>query len=439
MASKRDKCSASSPSSNDDGGEKAVRLLLHTVDGAIPYLTPHLLETCFPIEQVKDFLWIGIAVRDACISPFMAAPKKDTDETKNKKKKKSKPSGYAFSATTEPDAWLLPYTRVTVPTFDPCQDSIRHSHKNVVDVTASNDHIMVWTEFGRQKLTREAYDTAATNGLQSHASVTLFDVCTEDAKAKRKRASLERTNAWREETIKSHASDGTLWASCLVAAAKEDQDPGVTQQFESIQNALDNKSVNGVAFVNWQTISDASQRVSLLQQSIQRIKNAPATTTLAVLSTNSLEQVMECFQQGINIIGTNLPIQWAKQKKAFVCDVGNWKNRNHPKRPKLEPSSVDEDGCFLVDSERWIRDANPILAGCSCLTCQQHCRAYLYHLVKTKELLAEILLFIHNLHHMIGLFRACSQSRISGSEQELCRHIQDQIANNNNNNEPAAD
>jgi hypothetical protein len=34
-------------------------------------LIPRLLQKCFPAEQVKDILWIGMSVRDACIVPVM--------------------------------------------------------------------------------------------------------------------------------------------------------------------------------------------------------------------------------------------------------------------------------------------------------------------------------------------------------------------------------
>ncbi len=40
-------------------------------------------------------------------------------------------------------------------------------------------------------------------------------------------------------------------------------------------------------------------------------------------------------------------------------------------------------------------DFNPIDAGCKCLCCQKHTRAYIYHLINTKELLSSILLMMY--------------------------------------------
>ena len=67
------------------------------------------------------------------------------------------------------------------------------------------------------------------------------------------------------------------------------------------------------------------------------------------------------------------------------------------------------------------------MAGCSCLTCQTHSRAYLYHLVLTKELLAEILVFIHNLHQMLELCRELTDARREGKEKELVEQIKKQM------------
>lgn len=49
-------------------------------------------------------------------------------------------------------------------------------------------------------------------------------------------------------------------------------------------------------------------------------------------------------------------------------------------------------------------DKAPLLCGCSCYTCSNYSRAYLHHLVLSEELLASVLLEMHNTHHMQSWF-----------------------------------
>jgi tRNA-guanine family transglycosylase len=423
MTTKRDESHSAKSRDAEQKSRKTLRLLLHTVDGAIPYLTPHLLELCFPAEKVKDILWIGLAVRDACIAPIVAATPQNRDHKSNDRNgsingstsSKPKVCGYSFSPRQIADESTL---------------------------IASKNHVMVWTDNGRQKLSYELYNAAA-KGLDSHASITLFDAMPEKATARRRRAALERTNLWREERMQEQAEatkdDGELWASCLILPLNQGkEEPEVEQQFVSLKKALANQSIAGVAFVNWQLFPDAPPEESVLQQSIQRLEiGASSLTQLMVTSTSSLQRFLDCFHLGINIIGTNLPAQWAKEQKAFLCDITSWK-KNQPKRPRLQVPRdlLDKDCCFSVLSGStandgkggaWIRDSEPLLPGCSCLACKQHSRAYIYHLAMTKELLGETMLFIHNLHHMIALCRTLSESRVDGNDEDLYQHVQAQI------------
>ena len=52
------------------------------------------------------------------------------------------------------------------------------------------------------------------------------------------------------------------------------------------------------------------------------------------------------------------------------------------------------DGQEMIDlkQEKYASDFRPLLPGCACPTCGRHSRAYLHHLLGTKELLAKVLL-----------------------------------------------
>ncbi|VAI37964.1 unnamed protein product [Triticum turgidum subsp. durum] len=55
-----------------------------------------------------------------------------------------------------------------------------------------------------------------------------------------------------------------------------------------------------------------------------------------------------------------------------------------------------------------------VASGCTCFTCQNHTRAYLNHLINVHEMLAQILLEIHNTHHYLRFFRSIREAIKAG-------------------------
>ncbi len=67
---------------------------------------------------------------------------------------------------------------------------------------------------------------------------------------------------------------------------------------------------------------------------------------------------------------------------------------------------------------RYAEDGLPLVPGCGCFTCRSHTRAYLHHLLNTKELLAGVLLEAHNAHHYLGFFAAIRAAIAAGQFEE---------------------
>ena len=75
----------------------------------------------------------------------------------------------------------------------------------------------------------------------------------------------------------------------------------------------------------------------------------------------------------------------------------------------------------------YIRDERPIDPDCNCYTCTHFSRAYLRHLVSTKEILGATLLSIHNIHTLLELSQRIRESIInhkySGLRQKLLQDL----------------
>ena len=108
------------------------------------------------------------------------------------------------------------------------------------------------------------------------------------------------------------------------------------------------------------------------------------------------QMVIELVQMGVDMFDTSFPTYMAENGQGLV-----FPNQN-PVEGDVDGTRVDHDWIDLR-LDRYKNDFAPIVKNCTCYTCQKHTRAYIYHLLATNELLAPILLTIHNLHHY-GIF-----------------------------------
>ena len=68
----------------------------------------------------------------------------------------------------------------------------------------------------------------------------------------------------------------------------------------------------------------------------------------------------------------------------------------NPSRVARNAAIYTVDGRYNVNTARFRRDFGPLEEGCDCYTCTYYSRAYLHHLFKAKEMLANTLATIHN-------------------------------------------
>jgi len=74
-----------------------------------------------------------------------------------------------------------------------------------------------------------------------------------------------------------------------------------------------------------------------------------------------------------------------------------------PTRVARNGAAYTYEGRINLSSAKYARDFSPIMGDCPCYACQNHTRAYLRHLYKTKESLAGTLVSTHNEHFIIKM------------------------------------
>ena len=78
-----------------------------------------------------------------------------------------------------------------------------------------------------------------------------------------------------------------------------------------------------------------------------------------------------------------------------------------PTRISRMGSAYTSYGKINIKNKKYSDDFRPLESGCKCHACKNHSRAYIKHLYKSKEMLASILLTIHNLEYIFSLIKNC--------------------------------
>jgi queuine tRNA-ribosyltransferase len=100
-----------------------------------------------------------------------------------------------------------------------------------------------------------------------------------------------------------------------------------------------------------------------------------------LMGVGTPEDLINGVARGIDIFDCVLPTRLGRNNAVFLRQGGRLNLKNAP----------------------FARDKNPIDENCACYTCRTFTRAYLRHLIVSKEMLSGTLLSIHNLHTLIHL------------------------------------
>ena len=110
-----------------------------------------------------------------------------------------------------------------------------------------------------------------------------------------------------------------------------------------------------------------------------------------LMGVGSPDDLLEGVARGIDIFDCVLPTRLARNGAVFTFG-GRLNLRNAANRD----------------------DPGPIQEGCTCYACQNFSRAYLRHLLTSKEILGLRLTTIHNLHFLLELMRTARQAVLEG-------------------------
>ncbi|MBT3182348.1 MAG: tRNA guanosine(34) transglycosylase Tgt [Deltaproteobacteria bacterium] len=126
----------------------------------------------------------------------------------------------------------------------------------------------------------------------------------------------------------------------------------------------------------------------------------PADKPRYLMGVGTPEDLVECIDRGIDMFDCVMPTRHARNGSIFT-------NR----------------GNINIFNAKFADDPAPLDPECNCYTCQNYSRAYLRHLITSKEILASRLATLHNLHFYHDLIIRATLSLREGNYLEFKKNF----------------
>ena len=219
-------------------------------------------------------------------------------------------------------------------------------------------------------------------------------------------------NATREEIIEA-TNRTTRWAE----RSKEAHNPKKEQQlFAIIQGGTDpklrEKNTHELTKIDFDGYAIGGLSIGEPKELMQQTLNhttplLPSEKPRYLMGVGSTPELLNAIATGIDIFDSTYPTR----------------NARHA-------SITTRNKRINITRQKYKNDQRPLEKDCTCYTCQHHTRAYLHHLFKQKEPLAQRLATIHNIHHTQRLMHEIQTAIEEGWFQKLREEIlQEELTN----------
>ncbi|XP_028289374.1 queuine tRNA-ribosyltransferase accessory subunit 2 isoform X2 [Parambassis ranga] len=300
----------------------------------------------------------------------------------------------------------------------------------------TNKTVSVWGSGGRIELTVAKFmalqKTVQPDWYQSMADGETWQ---NNTSRKRVRKSVDRTLAHLDECLLLHQKSQELEGVEVFGVVE-----GGDILEERLRSARETAK-RPVAGFCLDGLQSGSMDQTLRTQLITALtKELPEDKPRLLQGVGRPDEVLACVEAGVDLFESFFPFQVTERGCAlcFSFDISP-----DPERAVLELNEenkavgeTQQNGdrnrddqtqmtSFEIDlkDKRYQDDFRPLVEGCGCYCCKNHQRAYLHHLLVTNELLAGVLLMIHNTTHYYGFFSVLREALASDKLDLLKRRV----------------
>ncbi len=209
------------------------------------------------------------------------------------------------------------------------------------------------------------------NELDSDIAMS-FDECPPaSASYEYLKQSVERTLRWAKRGKAVHSNPKQALFGIVQGGAYKDLRKFSAE--ETVKLDFDGYSIGGVA-------NDGESKEEMYQAIEYSIPYLPEDKVRYLMGVGEPIDLIEGVIRGVDIFDCVLPTRIARHGHAFT-----------------------KHGRCNLHNAKWKEDFTPLEEDCDCYTCKNYTKAYLRHLITTKETLGGRLLSIHNIRFLIRL------------------------------------
>ncbi|GAB4862061.1 hypothetical protein Ancab_037315 [Ancistrocladus abbreviatus] len=245
------------------------------------------------------------------------------------------------------------------------------------------------------------------NSLRPNWWVSLPDEVPVWVTQKRNKASVDRTVRWLDECILSSQTDGAAFGAIVGGCDVEGRKCCAVEVVK--------RNVSGYWIGGFGLGEHIDERPALLNTITDILPEEKPRQTCGL---GLPEEILQGVAAGIDIFDSTYTYNLTLGGFALTFPVDN--TEVHVSDYQLIDIGSDLTKINLR-AVVYRRDATPIVDGCGCYTCQNHTKAYINHLLNVHEMLAQILLEVHNTHHYLGFFCSIREAIKKGKFEEFHR------------------
>ncbi|NBP01742.1 MAG: tRNA-guanosine(34) transglycosylase [Proteobacteria bacterium] len=194
--------------------------------------------------------------------------------------------------------------------------------------------------------------------------------------------SLERTHRWEQRSLEKHLENRNNQAMYAVIHG-------------GVDNALRKKScdfLTSLAFDGFAIGGSLGKtREQMLEMLTVMMPHLPTNKPNHLLGIGDLPSLEPAIKLGIDTFDSSHPTRCARHGLLFT-----------------------QQGMVKILNEQYKHDFTPPDVTCDCYTCRNYTKAYLRHLFKAHELTAYHLTSLHNVYHMMKLFKSYRAAILQG-------------------------
>ncbi|CAG4965385.1 unnamed protein product [Colias eurytheme] len=290
--------------------------------------------------------------------------------------------------------------------------TLQNINENVPPGHFELDKVPLWTKNGKKMITAERY-MELMEVFKPDIILAIADGrIALDEGPKRLYKSVDRTQKMLNICVEKFKASTALQDSSLIGVIVGAGD--LRRLDESIKHVLKHKdTLVGVALNGLADNADKiiNTPVESLTEIFKKVAETIPKDFIKILDGCWYPDVIvTAIEYGWDVFDGSLPLKMTNQGYALRinCDI---------------EINTDWEYAYNMNMDRYKEDFNPILEGCECLTCKKHTRAYINHLLNTKEMLASVLLSIHNLHNFDQFFLHARRHIASNTFSCFKKHI----------------